>query len=220
MNIALVTFYRLSEAAGVSTFVSCLQQSLQERGHYTLVIEPGDSDWIGPTPGASRPARYAIHLRRLRTQKGAILKAFVAFHLYLPLSLYSLWSFLRRNNIEVVHLHFPMPAALYLGVLRVVSPWRLVATFHGSDIYALGRRSRPYRALLRMMLSLVDVVTTVSADVLQSVRHAYPRLRVPSHVILNGNPLAPRNGRRNSLDGCDSPFVLAVGSLIVRKGYD
>jgi len=71
-----------------------------------------------------------------------------------------------------------------------------------------------------MMLSLVDVVTTVSADVLQSVRHAYPRLRVPSHVILNGNPLAPRNGRPNSLDGFDSPFVLAVGSLILRKGYD
>ena len=220
MKIALVTFYRLSEAAGVSTFVSCLQRSLEERGHRTVVIEPGDTDWIGPTPGSTHPGRYAINLRRIRTRKGVTLKALIAFYGYLPFSLYGLWSFLRRKKIEVVHLHFPMPAALYFCILRLVSTWRLVVTFHGSDIYTLGRRPRRYRTLLRIVLSAVDLITTVSADVLRAVRHAYPRLRVPSQVILNGNPLAPSNGLANVPDGLDSPFALAVGSLIVRKGYD
>src|SRR5262249_12583113 len=152
--------------------------------------EPGDADWIAPTPGATHPARYAINLRRVRTQKGVTLKSLVAFCVYLPFALYSLWSFLRRRKIEVVHLHFPMPAALYFGVLRLVSPWRLIVTFHGSDIYTLGRRTRRYRALLRIVLSLVDFITTVSADVLRAVRDAYPRLHVANRVILNGNPLA------------------------------
>jgi len=60
----------------------------------------------------------------------------------------------------------------------------------------------------------------VSADVLRAVRDAYPRLRAASRVILNGNPLAPSDSRSKVALGFDSPFALAVGSLIVRKGYD
>ena len=223
MNIALVSFYRLTEAAGVSTFVSCLQRSLRERGHHVLVIEPGDADRVELTPGATHPARYAVNLRRLRTQKGFTVKSFIAFFIYLPLSLYSLWSFLRRERIQVVHLHFPMPAAMYFCVLRLISSWRLVVTFHGSDIYTIGRRSLAYRILLRIVLGLVDFVTTVSADVLRSVQAAYPRLRASSRVILNGNPLTHIASLRDPSDsplGLVQPFVLAVGSLIVRKGYD
>jgi len=96
-------------------------------------------------------------------------------------------------------------------------------TFHGSDIYTIGRRSLAYRILLRIVLGLVDFVTTVSADVLRSVQAAYPRLRASSRVILNGNPLTHIASLRDPSDsplGLVQPFVLAVGSLIVRKGYD
>src|SRR5215467_6651002 len=102
MNIALVTFYRLGEAGGVSTIVFCLQQSLEERGHPTLIIEQGDADRIGLIPGTTHPARFAINLRRLRTQRGVTRKAFVFLYVYLPWTLYGLWLFLRQNKIDVV----------------------------------------------------------------------------------------------------------------------
>src|SRR5215831_20195704 len=113
MNIALVTPYRLNETAGVTTFVCRLQESLRERGHETLVLEPGDDDWIRPVQGTSHPPRYTVNLRRACSRRNVALKAFLAFWIYLPLSLYDLWSFFRRERIEVVHLHFPMPASLY-----------------------------------------------------------------------------------------------------------
>jgi glycosyltransferase involved in cell wall biosynthesis len=223
MNVALVTFYRLNEAAGVTTFVSRLQESLRDRGHLALVLEPGDEDRIGPTPGSTYPARYAVNLGRLRAQRGSPLKAFLAFWVYLPLSLYDLWSFLRRERVQVIHLHFPIPAALYFCALRAVSSWSLVVTFHGSDIYTLGRRSWLYRMLLRIALARVDLVTAVSGDVLRAVKAAFPRLRVSSRAILNGKPLeqaSPSGVKPGALSELTQPYALAVGSLIVRKGYD
>lgn len=223
MNIALVTPYRLNETAGVTTFVSRLQESLRERGHETLVLEPGADDRIRPAPDSRYPARYTVNLRRLYIRRNVALKAFVAFWIYLPLSLYDLWSFFRRERVQVVHLHFPMPASLYFCVLRLISPWRLVITFHGSDIYTLRRRSWLYRHLLRLVISRVDFITTVSADVLRALQTAYPHLRVPSRAILNGNPIsdvAPVAAHGSRPLSLPKTYVLAVGSLIVRKGYD
>jgi glycosyltransferase involved in cell wall biosynthesis len=165
---------------------------------------------------------FGIYLREPWVQSSR-LKGFVAFWTILPVTLWQLWRFLQREQVDIVHLHFVIPASLYFVALRHFCRWKLLATFHGTDGYALSRRSRWHRLLVRSVVSRVDLVTTVSADLLRTVRAMFPDLRVESRVILNGNPVltrAPEGPGPNVRRSLPDRYVLAVGSLIPRKGYD
>jgi glycosyltransferase involved in cell wall biosynthesis len=221
MNILLVAPYRLAGTGGIATFVSRLQEELTASGHRVLVLVAGDTDRVAPD-GSGRRETYGIYLRSMYV-KGRVFKGFAGFCLYLPVSLFQLWRFLRREAIDVVHVNFVTPSALYFCALRAFGGWRLIATTHGSDVYALPRRTRLHRFLIRLALSRCDLITTVSRDLLDALHRAYPALGTPTRVIPNGNPLGagslpadPPGARIDLPDG----YVLAVGSLIVRKGYD
>ncbi|MFQ5911279.1 MAG: glycosyltransferase family 4 protein, partial [Thermoplasmata archaeon] len=115
----------MAEIGGVTTFVRQLRESLSNRGHKVLLLEPGDSDRITPLTAGEREQTYEIYLRGMYVP-GAAVKSFVAFWVYLLLTLHELWTFLKRKQIQIVHLHFPTPHALYFSLLRFFSPWRLV----------------------------------------------------------------------------------------------
>jgi len=66
------------------------------------------------------------------------LKGFLAFRAKLPVTLWQLWSFLQRERVDVVNLHFTIPAPLYFVVLRPISRWKLLTALHGTDGYAFG----------------------------------------------------------------------------------
>ena len=219
MKVLLVHPYRLG-TAGLTTVVLKLQQGLKAAGCDSLVLVAGDSNRVNPQDASA--GIYAIYLRRMWPES-ARLKAFVAFWALLPVTLWHLWSFLRRERVDVVHLHFTIPASLYFAALRPFSRWKLLATFHGTDGYALRRRSAWYRLLVRLVLGRVNLITAVSGDLLRTVKAAYPGLRAETRVVLNGNPVT---GSQPATDGSDPPgplperYILAVGSLITRKGYD
>ncbi|MBI2527070.1 MAG: glycosyltransferase family 4 protein [Candidatus Rokubacteria bacterium] len=219
MKAVLVHPYRLG-TAGLTTFVLRLQEGLTATGWQALVLVAGDSNRVVPQEGA--PGLHAIYLRRMWPESSR-LKAFAGFWAMLPLTLWHLWSFLRRERVDVVHLHFTIPASLYFVALRPFSRWKLLATFHGTDGYGLRRRGTRYRLLVRLVLAGADLVTAVSGDLLRTVKTVYPALRAGTRVILNGNPAVAGPLPAAALP--PSPtlpdrFVLAVGSLIPRKGYD
>ncbi len=219
MKVVLVHPYRLG-TAGLTTFVLRLQEGLRGTGCETLVLVAGDSNRVVPQDGA--PGIHAIYLRRMWPESSR-LKGFAAFWAMLPVTLWHLWSFLRREGVDVVHLHFTIPASLYFAALRPFSRWKLLATFHGTDGYGLRRRSAWYRLLVRLVLAGADLVTAVSGDLLRAVKTVYPGLRAGTRVILNGNPaIAPLRTAAAPHPPATLPdrYVLAVGSLIPRKGYD
>src|SRR5207248_10375773 len=139
MNILLAIPFPITEIGGVTTFVTRLQDGLNERGHNALLLVPGDADQVAPCDGCGRSNVYSAFLRPWYV-RGAVLKGLVAFFGYLPLTLFDLWTFLRRQRIDVVHVHFPTPSYLYFALLRPISRWKLMISVHGSDIYALSRR--------------------------------------------------------------------------------
>ena len=219
MKVLLVHPYRLG-TAGLTTFVLRLQEGLQTQGCEALVLVAGDGDGVVPLEAA--PGIFSIYFRRLWPESTR-LKGFLAFWAKLPVTLWHLWSFLRREQVDIVHLHFTIPASLYFVVLRPISRWKLLATFHGTDGYALAGRTRWHRLLVRWVVARVDLVTTVSSDLLRTVRAALPNLQARSRVILNGNPVlaSPDAARAASLPpSLPDRYVLAVGSLIPRKAYD
>jgi glycosyltransferase involved in cell wall biosynthesis len=220
VKILLVMPFPLSDLGGVTTFVTQLQEGLNERGHRALLLVPGDSDRVARVTGCERSDTYGAFLRSFYVP-GALFKGVVAFLAYLPLTLFDLWTFLRRERIQVVHVHFPTPSLLYFGALRLVSPWKLMVTLHGSDIYALPRRTRLYRRLLGVLFSISDCVVAGTAHLIQSLHAAYPRFQGATRVVPNGNALV---GCDPAAARAEAPlperYVLAVGNLVPRKGYD
>jgi len=219
MKVLLVHPFRLG-TAGLTTFVLRLQDGLRAKGCNALVLVAGDSTRVVSLPG--QEDIFAIYFRRLWPE-GARLKGLLAFWAVLPATLWHLRRFLRRERIDVVHLHFLMPAALYFVVLRPFGRWKLVATFHGTDGYALRKRSMWHRLLVRLAASSLDCVTTVSFDLLKTVLATLPRLRAKARVIRNGNPVLQALSEApvsSPLPSLPNPYILAVGSLIPRKAYD
>lgn len=219
MKVLLVHPFRLGRA-GVTRVVLQLQEGLRAVGCEALVLVAADSTRVLAVDAGA--GIFGIYLRRLWTES-ARLKAFIAFWVMLPVTLWHLWWFLRRERVDIVHLHFTIPASLYFVALRPFSRWKLLATFHGTDGYALSRRTGWYRLLVRQVVSRVDLVTTVSADLLRTVRAMFPDLRAESRVILNANPVAARPGEAAATGlPAELPdhYVLAVGNLIPLKGYD
>ena len=219
MKVVLVHPFRLG-TAGLTTFVRELQQGLRAVGCKALMLVGEDSNRVLPVDITA--GIFGIYLRR-PWPESARLKGFVAFWVMLPLTLWHLWRFLQSERIDIVHLHFVSPASLYFVVLRLFSRWKLVATFHGTDGYALSRRSRWHRLLVRLVVSQVDLVTAVSGDLLRTVRATFPGMRAENRVIMNGNPItgrAPQDRASTPLPTLPDRYVLAVGSLIPRKGYD
>ena len=101
MNILLAIPFPVTEIGGVTTFVTRLQDGLNERGHNALLLVPGDADQVAPCDGGGRSNVYSAFLRPWYV-RGAVLKGLVAFLGYLPLTLFDLWTFLRRHRIDVV----------------------------------------------------------------------------------------------------------------------
>src|SRR6266581_7024674 len=219
VKVLLVHPYRLG-TAGLTTFVLQLQEGLRAKGCAALVLVAGDSTGVVPVEAA--PGIFGIYFRRMWPES-ARLKGFLGFWVMLPITLWQLWSFLRRERVDIVHLHFTIPASLYFVVLRPVSRWKLLATFHGTDGYALSSRTRWHRLLVRWVVSQVDLVTAVSGDLLRTVRATLPSLRAKSRVIRNGNPvfgISSKAIETGPLPLLPDRYVLAVGSLIPRKAYD
>ena len=183
--------FPLSDVGGVTTFVMQLQDGLNDRGHHAVLLVCGaGGNQIAPLP-QGRSRTHGIFLRPLYFPQ-RVIRGLVAFWSYLPATLYRLWLFLRRERIDVVHIHFPTPSLLYFSVLRLISPWKLMVTLHGTDIYGLSRRTSIYRVLVGVLLSSADCVVAGTAHLIKSMKETYPRLRTETRVIPNGNPMVER----------------------------
>jgi len=92
---------------------------------------------------------------------------------------------LRRltSDIDLVHLHFPLPLGLGAVAVKRRKQWPLVVTVHGNaDVYELPRALEP---LTRAVLDRADVVVSVSedlADYLRSNLGAHEVFVVPNGV--------------------------------------
>lgn len=217
MNVLLITPFETNGTAGVGRIVRNLQQSLAARGFKAHILMAGLTNTLERIRGVDWNDTYEIHYRSLSFGS---LKAFLAFWLYLPLVLYELLRFLRRERIDVVHINFPHPVLVYFAILRPFSHWKLVTTFLGSDINNLSERNVIWRLFVKFLLRESDLITACSQSLLEKVRSAFKQYSKKTILIPNANALTAQANSAASSDSLGDGFVLSVGSLIHRKGHD
>jgi glycosyltransferase involved in cell wall biosynthesis len=221
LNILLVSPFRYTDTGGVCTTVRMLHQEFGKAGNRVNVLTPGESDHVHPLGEALGVSLHGIYLR-VPFIKEAPLKGVVAFCLFLPFTLYSLLSFIKREQITVIAIQYPLPQLFYFGLLRWLYSCRLIVTLQGSDVHDLPTVSRVDQLLVRCLLKRADSVIAVSKSLLDKLYAIFPDLTTQGVVIPNGATieLLCQNEDAGYDETLPHNYVLTVGQLIHRKGID
>lgn len=129
------------------------------------------------------------------------------------------------REFEVLNTHFSIPTGpLGWAAARLLSRPN-VLTIIGGDIYDPTKRSSPHRSrLLRPLnawiINAADRVVAISSDTrARAIR--YYRIRKPIRVInLGFVPASPASEPRDGDLRSDRFYLIAVGRLVPRKGFD
>lgn len=157
------------------------------------------------------PNEWTVPLHSIRTWRGAPRLGSVV---EAGRSVWRLARGLWAHRPDVVHLHFVRFEAVYFLLLRPFFRYRLVLTFHGSDVRAPDRASA--RAL-PFLVRRADGVTSVNRPILTHLR-TVQKMSAPTAVVPNGIDVDFWSAARPQAPGRQT--IVAVGRFERVKGFD
>jgi glycosyltransferase involved in cell wall biosynthesis len=129
---------------------------------------------------------------------------------------------LGRDGPDLVHVHWPMPHALFGAAMRRASGGRtaMVCSFYSVEVNWVNRRLPWLRPFLKWTIRTADEVTAISSSTASAVRGLVDRpvAVIPYAAAL---PEVPVNVVRPALSDPNAPLrLLFVGRLVERKGVE
>jgi glycosyltransferase involved in cell wall biosynthesis len=129
---------------------------------------------------------------------------------------------LGRAGPDLVHVHWPMPHALFGASMRRASRGRtaMVCSFYSVEVNWVDQRLPWLRPFLEWSIRSADAVTAISSSTAAAVRGLYDRpvAVVPYAAVI---PDVSPDRVRSALSSPDAPVrLLFVGRLVERKGVE
>src|SRR5213593_4687454 len=125
----------------------------------------------------------------------------------------AVWRLCRRARYDVIHVHWPLPLALFGWAAQRARPARLVTTFYGVELRWVKTAMRFLRGFLARAARRSDRVVAISSYTAGQLREL---VDVPIDVIPYTTALPEPPSLPKSTGG--PPTVLFVGRLVERKG--
>ncbi|MBI4727228.1 glycosyltransferase family 4 protein [candidate division TA06 bacterium] len=121
----------------------------------------------------------------------------------------------RRNKYDVIHVHWPMPHAVFGWAAKKACRARLVTTFYGAELRWVKNLLPFLKWFLRWAIKISDRVAAISTFTASEVKSISD---VPVEVIpyTVGFPTNSKFKIQNSKFG--EPVILTVGRMVERKG--
>jgi glycosyltransferase involved in cell wall biosynthesis len=220
MRVLLVSPSYAPVVGGLQTAVGQIARALSEAGHAVVVLA---NRYPRALPAAE--CREGIPVRRMLAvyPDAAHLRAGRA-----DLWLYGLWARARVRvqlgrlvtgfQPDAVHAHFADGICAWLPVVRRPPGCRLVVTLHGHDIESLAQRSPVARRRALRLLAAADALTAPSAYLLDRALQWMPASLDRACVIPNG--VAVEHFHNVRPHTWPRPYVLGLGRLVPKKGFD
>jgi len=134
--------------------------------------------------------------------------------LYLAGGLLNIQQHVKTHKYDVLHVHWPLPTALFGIAAHRRNGGRLIASFHGAELL-LARRFPGLQVVLRRMTNRCDALT---ANSMFTARLVYEMTGRKATVIPYGSTIEVHDPESPTASRRDAPRVLFVGRLIERKG--
>ena len=211
LRIAIVASDYAPTIGGVQTAVRHLARNLRARGHAVIIQsslpsrdvpmqENVEDVPVYRFPWGRRPL-WSLPLRALQTLVGMA-------------------RVLRAFKPDVVYVHFLTINALYVLLLHYILRFRLVVSARGNDIQGIPLRSRLQRWMLARLFARADAIlfcsSYVQRDAAPYLKHASPR----AFIGVVGDGFDPDEFRTPRLYQHPAPYILAMGRLVHKKGFD
>lgn len=133
---------------------------------------------------------------------------------YLLLGTIAAWREARREQFDIIHVHWPLPHWLFGWAARLGHRAPVVMSFHGAELMAVKHGLRFMRPFLRWALGSADAVTANSSHTVKAIQEIYYR---PVAIVPYGTTAGGTSGGFQPTGNADKQ-VLFVGRLVERKG--
>lgn len=217
----------LEHPGGVNEVVINLYRQFVRRNLYRpMVLIPS---WEHRTERYQRKSGFEILHLRLQEFPQILFtrpKEIITFALRWPITLWRLYSLLRRHEISVVNPHYPGLNLIHFAALKILFPakFKLVISFHGSDVMTM-ENSTYYTLIMKWILLRADTITVPSNALMDRLVAIVPKIKCKILGIYNGVDQEKFRSEHSSSSLLpqqlqDKPYILHVGSFERVKGQD
>jgi glycosyltransferase involved in cell wall biosynthesis len=211
MKIAIVASDYLPTIGGVQTAVRHIALNATRRGHQVIILSslpPGnvprieriDATMVYRFPWGRRPL-WSLAIRALQTLGGMA-------------------RVLRDFKPDVVYVHFLTINALYTLLLHYALRFTLIVSARGNDIQGIPQRSRLQRWMLVQLYRRADAALFCSTYVQRDAAPYLKNISPHAYVGVVGDGFDPDEFRSPRTYENSSPYILAMGRLVHKKGFD
>jgi glycosyltransferase involved in cell wall biosynthesis len=161
LNVLIVTSFDLDNpAGGVNTMIRSLIDNLRD----TCRIVVLEAHWQPARPVRDMFGDNVRYRMRLQTPYSASnpIRGLVSWAIRFPSNLRSLIQIIRRERIDIVHLHYAAPYQYYFALIRRLLGVPYVLTLHRGDVLGLPTLRWPDQRLTRSAIDGADCVVAVS----------------------------------------------------------
>lgn len=211
MRIAIIASDYFPTVGGVQTAVQNIARNSIQREHSVILLSS--------LPPGNVPAQEIVEgVRVFRFPWGRQPLWSLPFRAAQTFS--GMARVLREFKPDVVYIHFLTINALYVLLLHYVLHFRLIASARGNDIQGIPQRSRLQRWMLARLFKRSNAILFCSSYVERDAAPYLKNISPRTFVGVVGDGFDPAEFQMPRPFQHSAPYLLAMGRLVHKKGFD
>ena len=204
---------------GVQQVFGDLIRALEHEGRRVVLLHQAALPQLGVVRVDTRPGRDAFSCAMPTLVRDSILLGVAVSLVYLPLTLFHLVRFLRREKIDAINCHYLAEYFLHLVLAGRLLGIPVLVSVHGADVDRYVTARAATRWLLRLVVRGATRIVGCSAAMARQAVETFPAARGKATYVHNGLHLSDFAAAEDPPDIAD-PFVLCVCRQVDKKGVD